>query len=397
MRRSIEMSGMEKIFKDILCRGYEIPIINKNPLPEYAMKELDYGMIIGTAVTEKGRRFICWVGGGDNPKAFFVLAYSDDNGKSYKEPCLVIDPHTPDLPCDRSTIVGNLWIDPLKRLWLFFNESLGHFDGRCSNWAIRCDDPDAQNLKWSEPEYIWYGMTLNKPTILSSGEWMLPVSLWSRDKIGPDPELKKFYHELDDKRGANVFVSGDQGKTWKFRGGLTFPEPMFDEHMIVELKDGRLWMLARTAWQLMETFSADQGKTWSRPVIARAQSVSSRFFLRRLISGRILLIKHGTEAGKAPPDHSRSMLTAFLSEDEGETWIGGLLLDERNYISYPDGDQTSDGVIHIVYDHCRDELGEILSADIREEDIISKRIVTPGAYLKRLVLRPGKQKKLPTV
>ena len=156
-------------------------------------------------------------------------------------------------------------------------------------------------------------------------------------------------------------------------------------------------MLARTAWQLMETFSTDQGKTWSRPVIARVQSVSSRFHLRRLISGRILLIKHGAEAGKAPPDHSRSMLTAFLSEDEGETWIGGLILDDRNYISYPDSDQTPDGVIHIVYDHCRDELGEILAADIREEDIIQKRILTPGAFLRKLILRPGKQKKVPTV
>ena len=39
------------------------------------------------------------------------------------------------------------------------------------------------------------------------------------------------------------------------RGSLQFPDWEFDEHMMVELKDGRLWMLARTKGQPHESFS----------------------------------------------------------------------------------------------------------------------------------------------
>ena len=44
---------------------------------------------------------------------------------------------------------------------------------------------------------------------------------------------------------------------------MQFPDWEFDEHMMVELKDGRLWMLARTKGQPHESFSSDGGKTWS--------------------------------------------------------------------------------------------------------------------------------------
>lgn len=58
------------------------------------------------------------------------------------------------------------------------------------DWYIRCDDPDADDPLWTEPIRFADGCTLNKPIVLagtagSSGEWLLPVSLWSRDRIGP--------------------------------------------------------------------------------------------------------------------------------------------------------------------------------------------------------------------
>jgi hypothetical protein len=391
------------IIKDVFIEanlhyGSEKPVINTDPLPKYAMGELDYGMTIGIAVTPKGRQFVCWVGGGDSPKAFFLLAYSDTDGKTWSEPCLVIDPHRQELICDRSTIIGTLWVDPLKRLWLFFNQSLGHFDGKSGNWYIRCDEPDTEKLVWSEPRYIGYGHMLNKPVVLSNGEWLLPSYLGSRNLLGGiHPEFSSFYHELDDMRGVNVFVSSDNGETWNYRGGLNLPDPSWDEPMIVELKDRRLWMLCRTSYHLMESFSSDLGKTWSRPLIARVQSASARFHLRRLVSGRILLVKHGEKAESAAPNHARSFLTAFLSDNDGESWRGGLVLDERNYISYPDADQNTNGMIYITYDRCREELGEILEAGLTEEDILRGKIVTPGAFLKRLILRPGKPQKWPTV
>lgn len=377
---------VNQISKDILDKGMEFPYINHSPDERYMMKNLDYGMTIGTAITKKGRQFACWVGGGDNPKAFFLLSYSDDKAQSWREPVLVIDPHDDKLPYDRCTIVGTLWIDPLNRLWLFFNQTLEHFDGRSSNWYIRCDDPDAEKLVWTEPRYIWYGCTLNKPIVLDNGEWLLPISLWARKHISPP--FRDCFHELDDLRMAHVFVSSDQGNTWTRRGGVVIPNSQFDEHMMVQLKDGRIWMLARTETGLMETFSDDNGATWSQPVCARVQSVNSRFHIRRLQSGRILLIKHGLKINEAPKD--RSWLTAFLSDDETNSWSEGFVLDERSGVSYPDSDQGVDGMIHITYDRNRATDGEIIMASLREEDILKGEIHTPGAFIKRVILRPGK-------
>ena len=67
------LMNADQITDEVLEKGAEVPYINHTPDERYQMKNLDYGMTIGTAVTHKGRLFACWVGGGDNPKAFFLL------------------------------------------------------------------------------------------------------------------------------------------------------------------------------------------------------------------------------------------------------------------------------------------------------------------------------------
>src|SRR6187402_1060563 len=127
------------------------PRLNTAPLPKYDYDQLDYGMTIGIERTPKGRLWACWVAGGDSPKAFFVLATSDDDGHSWSKPRLVIDAHSPNLPMDRSVLVGNLWTDPLGRLWLIFDQSMDMFDGRAGVWAAVCENPDADQPTWSKP------------------------------------------------------------------------------------------------------------------------------------------------------------------------------------------------------------------------------------------------------
>ena len=78
-------------------------------------------------------------------------------------------------------LVGNLWSDPKGRLWLFFDQQLGDPQNRITNWFMRCDDPDAAEPAWTEPVQFADGCTLNKPTVLKNGDWLLPVSDWQQE------------------------------------------------------------------------------------------------------------------------------------------------------------------------------------------------------------------------
>lgn len=357
------------------------PAINTAPGPEYDDRVRVGNMIIGIERTPGGRLWACWVGNGDSPNGFFMLATSDDGGATWSKPRVVIDPTDPPGAPQRRSLVGNLWTDPKGRLWCFFDQSLGYFDGRAGDWFIRCDNPDAVEPTWTEPVRFADGCTLNKPTVLSNGDWLLPVSLWTRDRIGP-ASLKEAHQDLDAIRMANVFVSTDEGQTWTRRGGVAFPGTDFDEHMVVELKDGRLWMLARTKEGISEAFSADRGVTWETPRPSSIQNVSARFFIRRLASGNLLLVKNGPLDVRLP---RRSSLTAFLSTDDGKTWPHQLLLDDRAEVSYPDGIQAPDGTIHMLYDWNRHTDAEILLAKFREEDLVAGRFNSPGAKPRMLV------------
>jgi len=376
--RAFEIEVLEKVADLALIP----PVINTSPLPKYDYDQLDYGMTIGLDRTPGGRLWAAWVAGGDSPEAFFVLNSSDDDGETWSKPRLVIDAQSPNLPRPRSILVGNLWTDPTGRLWLIFDQSMDMFDGRGGVWATICGNPDADEPVWSSPRRIWHGVTLNKPIVLKSGEWTLPISL---DQRGGLDIFKGCFASLDPLRGANVFVSGDEGATWERRGAATFPNPDWHEHMVVERKDGSLWMLARTGKGLMESVSTDGGRTWAEPTASAINHPVARFHLRRLASGKILLIKHGATI---ETHEGRSQLTAWLSEDEGKTWQGGLMLDERNGISYPDGFQAPDGTIYISYDRNRSTDGEILMARFSEEDILAKEFKGPKSKGKILISRP---------
>lgn len=140
----------------------------------------------------------------------------------------------------------------------------------------------------------------------------------------------------------------------------------------------------------MESFSSDKGYTWSEPTFTAAniQHPSSRFFFRRLDSGRILLIKNGKDLHK---NEGRNYFSAWLSDDDGQTWKGGLVIEDREKVTYPDGFQDPDGTIYITYDHNRGP-GEIMLAKFTEEDILAGKIVSPQSRLKMVIARPMKDR-----
>ena len=158
--------------------------------------------------------------------------------------------------------------------------------------------------------------------------------------------------------------------------------------MIVERHDGSLWMLLRNTGGIAQIVSTDGGRTWSEGSLYQQGRTfaNKRFFIRRLNSGALLMVRNNS------PDGQRSHMTAFVSDDDGSTWKGGLLLDERES-SYPDGIQTDDGTLYIIYDHQRYTLnragqrgvGSVVMATFREEDIRAGKPVTDKARLHQIV------------
>ncbi len=161
--------------------------------------------------------------------------------------------------------------------------------------------------------------------------------------------------------------------------------------MVLELKDGTLMMLVRTRYGIGSSYSYDKGRTWTKGEDSGLKGPNSRFHIRRLSSGCVLLVNHYSYRG-------RNNLTAMISRDDCRTWEGFLLLDERDNVSYPDAVEGNNGYIYIIYDHERGAIynkdidyskhaREILMAKVTEKDILSGKIIDEGSKLKVVVSR----------
>jgi len=350
------------------------PVI-ASPGAEYAPETRVFQGIPGVERAPKGRLWATWYGGGptEGPWNYVMLVTSADDGETWSDLKLVIDP-----PGDVRTFDPCLWVDPEGRMWLFYAQAWDLWDGRGGVWAIVTDEPDAEDPSWSAPRRLCDGVMMNKPVALSTGEWLLPAAVWANPPMIRD-ETHRFSPE--DSSGSNAVCSTDKGATWALRGGCDIPARTCDEHHIVERHDGTLWTLARTLYGIGESFSADGGRTWSPGKPSWIPHVPhARFFIRRLASGKLLLVKHSP-----PAQDTRSHLTAYLSDDDGATWYGGLLLDERRGVSYPDGVQAPDGAIYLIYDYSRYAAKQILMSVFTQEDVVAGECVSDRARLRVLV------------
>lgn len=357
-------------------------ITDKEKLQAYEKEHRLWQGIPGIEKTEGGRLFVTFYSGGptEGPGNFALLKMSDDDGMTWSDVIAAIAPGAP-----RRAFDPGLWVDLLGRLWWYWSQQEQEsFDAVGGVWFVRCDAPDAQELVWTEPVRLANGVMMNKPTVLQNGSWLFPCAIWTDDcYIGMPKVVSSLQHE----RKSNVYISRDKGETFALYGQADVPGRSFDEHMVVELKDGSLLMLVRAHYGIGKSCSYDGGKTWTPGEDSGIAGPSSRFFIRRLASGRILLVNHYAFRG-------RNNLTAMLSEDECATWKGFLLLDGRNAVSYPDGTQDGEGNIYIVYDRERGgsheykdptlAAREILFAKITEEDILAGRLVSTGSRLREI-------------
>ncbi len=339
------------------------PMYSGPPRAEYATTQRAFQGIPSLAVTPRGRLWATWYAGvtpGEDHNNYVVLSTSGDQGKTWKE-VLVADP---DGSGPARAFDPEIWLGPDGKLRWYWASRIS--DVKTDRlWMRETAEIESENAAWAPPAHVANGVMMCKPIVLSTGEWVLPVCTWFSEQ------------------SSKMVVSSDAGKTWSIRGGCTVPPAArtFDEHMFIERTNGDIWLLARTKYGIGESVSKDRGATWPDLAPSGIPHPSARFFVRRLASGNLLLVKHG------PLDRQtgRSHLMAFVSRDDGRRWQGGLLLDERSGVSYPDGQQDSDGLIRIIYDFSRTGDRQILIASFREEDAAAGKEITGAVRLRQLV------------
>jgi hypothetical protein len=159
----------------------------------------------------------------------------------------------------------------------------------------------------------------------------------------------------DGKEKLHVFYSDDDGVTWetvildgappypiRFPHQGTRPQTFGSEPSIVELSDGRLWMLFRTGDEYFyQRFSDDGGETWTAPEASRFPGSYVMPTFLKLKDGRLLLfwanavvmpeLDHDTQDGLVPSEKcggaedfftNRDAFHAAISDDDGQTWKG---------------------------------------------------------------------------
>jgi hypothetical protein len=181
---------------------------------------------------------------------------------------------------------------------------------------------------WEKPKVVWRGYcgSVNGFTQLRNGRLLIPFAEWMPGRAEGPPH------------GANeslVIYSDDGGDTWhESPNRLTAPcYTDFNgsgygacEPCVIELQDGRCYMLARTESGLLyESYSPD-GVTWEplRPSSLVSSDAPAGFV--RIPAGRILVFFNGCEK---PPRvdgagvyGGRDVLHAAISDDEARSWRG---------------------------------------------------------------------------
>jgi hypothetical protein len=204
--------------------------------------------------------------------------YSKDNGLTWSEPETLLTVRegmgVTEMLCDRDGEVHLFLLDEAgtgavtqgEAERVLHNELIGR---RLDIWYARSHDG---RTRWDEPRMVWMGYTgaLNSVIQMNNGRILLPFSWWTprnwRNRGGGLKEFT-FMGQFD----STLIYSDDGGATWALANNLSVPVPDIVsaygavEPVVIQLKDGRVWMLIRAqTGRFWESFS-DDGARWSEP------------------------------------------------------------------------------------------------------------------------------------
>lgn len=190
---------------------------------------------------------------------------------------------------------------------------------------------------WSKPERLPNGMLgpiKNKPFQLENGDILYPTSTESVDK-----NIWKIHLEKSDKNGGN----------WAH---IDIPNDTFQaiQPSILRYPNDSLQLLCRSKNnRVVQSWSADNGKTWSPVTATNLLNPNSGTDAVTLQNGYKLLVYNPTTRGDKWSD-GRAKLNVAISLD-GIHWEDVAMLEkgDKGEFSYPAVIQGKDGRIHITY------------------------------------------------
>lgn len=145
-------------------------------------------------------------------------------------------------------------------------------------------------------------------------------------------------------------LSDDGGETWSASAPLVSYGGV--QPSVVKKKDGTLVAYMRDNGpppkRVLVSESKDSGRTWGKVTDSDIPNPGSSVEVITLANGHWLIALNDTEQG-------RHRLSAWLSDDEGQTWKWQRPLEsaepgpEATSASYPSVIQSRDGLIHVTY------------------------------------------------
>ena len=307
-------------------------------------------------IDKNGTLYAAWYSGGAGEQIgnYVTLSVSTDTGKTWMNNMLFVAPTDSDRFFDATFIndfYGNLYLSVCRQMATKSYKDYG------SLWVSSLTFNKQKNLiSASQPYKLADGHMMNKPTIVkTSNSVLFPISVWfQNDSITQAPFVYKA--NLDIQCLTNFQKNGFIPLSDSLRNG--------DEHMIVQISDSNYLAFIRSIDGIYFSKSIDAAN-WTPSVkfTTLGATTNSRFHLRKLKSGRLLLIMNNSLG--------RTNLKLFLSDDNGLTWPYSLLIDSRSQVSYPDMVEIGNGDLYIVYDYNRYTNGEIDFVHVNENDIVN--------------------------
>lgn len=206
-------------------------------------------------------------------------------------------------------------------------------------WKGKLITSNDGGITWSSPRDLpdgFIGPVKNKPVLLKDGTLLAPSST--------EGSGWKVHFE----------TSKDFGKTWRKIGPINEGKDLHTiQPSVLFHKNGKLQIICRTKERaLADSWSSDNGKTWSPVAKMSLPSTNSGTDAVTLQDGRQLLVYNHVLPNDTLKNGKgfRTPLNVAISED-GKTWYAAAVLEDSpiSQYSYPSVIQSKDGMVHIVY------------------------------------------------